>query len=288
MPAKVGVVEDGSLMFSLQMLAGAGDDCTYASLYPQADSGTGVKTKVQLQAERNVLVALLSAILAAAADEKLADVASPFARNMCRHFGMLFAAGTQPPPPAPAVFRHEARTEPQSAPAMPQGLRELDIHLFLDALIEVLCDKAPARARAALDGLATFLDTLLMLHEAKSKIGKPADAAQPGDGAGPAAMDVAAPPASAAQGDGRSQQQQPTASEQAATAGQDQQQKGSGEGGTADGSAQAQQQKPPEARTPSARLSKVNGVDCTWEERRQLHDKWCCVHRHKFAVLAST
>lgn len=55
-----------------------------------------------------MLQTLLSAILCAAAEEKLAKEAVPFARHICRHFAMLFVAGAQPPPPAPIMFRQEA------------------------------------------------------------------------------------------------------------------------------------------------------------------------------------
>ncbi len=60
-----------------------------------AQAEQGVKTKTQLLAERNVLVTLLSAVIAAAAEDKLGETAAPFARDVCRHFAMLFAAGTQ-------------------------------------------------------------------------------------------------------------------------------------------------------------------------------------------------
>lgn len=52
-----------------------------------------------------VLATLLAAVIGAAADEKLHDVAGPFARGICRHFAMLFAAGAHPPPPAPMMAR---------------------------------------------------------------------------------------------------------------------------------------------------------------------------------------
>lgn len=69
----------------------------------------------------------------------------------------------QSPPPAPAMYRPgvpppgssaqnaaaaAAGGNPPPAPApttMPQGLQELDIHLFLDALLDVLCDKVTRR-----------------------------------------------------------------------------------------------------------------------------------------------
>ncbi len=51
-----------------------------------------------------------------------------------------------------------------------QGLRELDVHLFLEALLDVLCDKAPKRQAAALDALSIFADTVLMLHSARASV----------------------------------------------------------------------------------------------------------------------
>ncbi|GAX77356.1 hypothetical protein CEUSTIGMA_g4802.t1 [Chlamydomonas eustigma] len=160
----------------------------------------GVKTKTQLIAERQVLVTLLSAVIGATANEKLVDVATPFAHGICRHFALLFAAGTPRPPPAPVMSSRSSSSVPAAAPAsaaegasglsapstvsdsaaaaaaadagacsLPLGLRELDINLFLDALVELLCDKVPHRARAAVDGLAVFVDTTLMLHSAQRR-----------------------------------------------------------------------------------------------------------------------
>ena len=48
-----------------------------------------------LPARPQVLVALIGAVIGAGADEQLGDVAGPFARGICRHFAMLFAAGAQ-------------------------------------------------------------------------------------------------------------------------------------------------------------------------------------------------
>ena len=87
---------------------------------------------------------------------------------------MLYSAGAVSPPPAPAMSRpHNAATDPMLAAAsMPQGLRELDVNLFLDALVEVLCDKLAARARAAHDALSIFTDTVLKLHHARTQADK--------------------------------------------------------------------------------------------------------------------
>jgi hypothetical protein len=40
---------------------------------------------------------------------------------------------------------------------MPPGLRELDVGLFIDALLDVLCDRVATRGRAALDGINVFV-----------------------------------------------------------------------------------------------------------------------------------
>lgn len=56
-----------------------------------------MKTKTQLLAERNVLKQLLSTAVGAAADQDLAEDAVPFAKGVCRHFAMLFAAGCSAP-----------------------------------------------------------------------------------------------------------------------------------------------------------------------------------------------
>ncbi|GIL72029.1 hypothetical protein Vretifemale_2442, partial [Volvox reticuliferus] len=75
---------------------------------PKRQLDSGVKTKTQVVAERQVLVQLLAAVMGAAADEALAVAARPFALHVSRHFAMLFVAGTQPPPPAPVMARTAA------------------------------------------------------------------------------------------------------------------------------------------------------------------------------------
>ncbi len=57
----------------------------------------GVKTKTQLNSERNVLRQLLASILGASASEDLKEAAQPFARHVSRHFAMLVAAGASAP-----------------------------------------------------------------------------------------------------------------------------------------------------------------------------------------------
>ena len=127
----------------------------------------GVKTKTQLLAERQVLKQLLSTAVGAAADTELAAEATPFAHGVCRHFAMLFAAGCSAPSmaswqagmsqspqgtgpsngPPTAGSVGEAADEDSGGKARdgsrrgrtPHGhaLKELDAHLFFDALVEV-------------------------------------------------------------------------------------------------------------------------------------------------------
>ncbi|KAL6756896.1 hypothetical protein V8C86DRAFT_2435829, partial [Haematococcus lacustris] len=216
-PGPGGLPGGDAVEVLLEVLLGNGPVPSVQPLIAKGDPvEQGVKTKTQLVAERGVLVALVVAIIAASADPRLEDVALPFARHITRHFAMLFVAGTLPPAPGPAMFRHEPRPAPTdpatvgaaaaaaatagataataasnglpqpcapdaapgsttpdaksaaSASAMPQGLRELDVHLFLDALLEVLCDKEADRGWAALHTLSVFLDTLLVLHQART------------------------------------------------------------------------------------------------------------------------
>lgn len=127
----------------------------------------GVKTKTQLLAERQVLKQLLSTAVGAAADTELAADATPFAHGVCRHFAMLFAAGCSSPSMASwqaGMSQSPEGAGPSNGPPTagstgeaaggdsggktrdgsrrgrtPQGhtLKELDAHLFFDALVEV-------------------------------------------------------------------------------------------------------------------------------------------------------
>lgn len=133
----------------------------------------GVKTKTQLQAEKHVLKSLLTTIIGLSHDRELSDQARPFATGVCTHFSMLFAAGAASPPPAPPSSRF-AETDGQDSAnsgtsTCPASLKELDPHLFLDALVEVLTDPAAGCQEAALDALEQFVDCLLILHHAQAE-----------------------------------------------------------------------------------------------------------------------
>ena len=70
-----------------------------------------------------MLKSLITSILAASGDLKIADLAEPFVAGISRHFAFLYAAGTG------NVRGPEGRLLKW------HGLRELDPHVFLEALI---------------------------------------------------------------------------------------------------------------------------------------------------------
>ncbi|KAK9813301.1 hypothetical protein WJX72_012102 [[Myrmecia] bisecta] len=160
----------------------------------------GTKTKTQLLAERQVLKTLIAVTIGAAADPAVAEMASPFARGICRHFALLFAAGASAPPPTMPI----SRSSPQSKGGRADSLKELDPHIFLDALVEAICDESTKRARAALDGLSVFVDSLKLLLEAQKaavaeKLRKERkEAGQPADEGGQSAAEQPPQPSTSA------------------------------------------------------------------------------------------
>lgn len=120
-------------------------------------SDLGVKTRMQLLSERQVtplvssphsapalvdvsgrqkradlehygaqiLRQLLAGIITCSADPELADMAEPFATSVSRHFAFLYAAGAGNVRGADGKLQRGL------------SLRELDMHIFLEALIEV-------------------------------------------------------------------------------------------------------------------------------------------------------
>ena len=164
-------------------------DHDHPHIEPTSSDG-GVKTKTQLLAERHVLKQLLSTAVGAAADTDLAVDATPFAHGVCRHFAMLFAAGCstpmsaswqQPagsqspevlpggPPSGPPTGGSAGSGGPTNAAAgdpegkgkasKSQALKELDAHLFFDALVEVAASRA-----VAVTWVRLFLLELFTLH----------------------------------------------------------------------------------------------------------------------------
>ncbi len=91
----------------------------------------GVKTKTQLLAERQVLRQLITSVIAASADKDLQPQGADYTLGVCRHFALLFAAGASAPLPSVPAGTETSRTARMSS------LKELDPHIFLDALVEV-------------------------------------------------------------------------------------------------------------------------------------------------------
>ncbi|KAL2624095.1 hypothetical protein R1flu_008340 [Riccia fluitans] len=135
----------------------------------------GVKTKTQLMAERSVFKVLLMTVIAASAEHELREPKDDFVHNICRHFAMIFHVESSSASQAVATGQlgvgfsgvssggANAKTRNRS-----QGnLKELDPLIFLDALVAVLSENNRAHAKAALNGLNVFSETLLLLARSK-------------------------------------------------------------------------------------------------------------------------
>lgn len=72
-----------------------------------------------------VLQLLLVNIMACAGDPELSDLAEPFASGVARHFAFLYAAGTG------------NKRGPDGKLVKASSLKQLDAHVYLDALVEV-------------------------------------------------------------------------------------------------------------------------------------------------------
>uniref|UniRef100_A0A7I4F837 Non-specific serine/threonine protein kinase n=1 Tax=Physcomitrium patens TaxID=3218 RepID=A0A7I4F837_PHYPA len=139
---------------------------------PNVKGDLGVKTKTQLMAERSVFKVLLMTVIAASMELELQDGKDDFAANICRHFAMIFhvesaannPGGNSGPHTVTASGVPNARTRSNRAQA---NLKELDPLIFLDALVAVLADENRAHAKAALNGLNIFAETLLLLARSK-------------------------------------------------------------------------------------------------------------------------
>ncbi|KAJ8771163.1 hypothetical protein K2173_023488 [Erythroxylum novogranatense] len=134
----------------------------------------GVKTKTQLMAEKSVFKILLMTIIAASAELDLHDLKDDFVVNVCRHFAMIFhidCTSTNPSIPAAApggpLLASSSSSSSRSKNSTCCNLKELDPLIFLDALVEVLADENRVHAKAALDALNVFAETLLFLARSK-------------------------------------------------------------------------------------------------------------------------
>ncbi|KAJ8545743.1 hypothetical protein K7X08_018326 [Anisodus acutangulus] len=134
----------------------------------------GVKTKTQLLAERSVFKILLMTIIAASAEPDLHDSKDEYVISVCQHFAIIFhiessaAHGTLSAAPAGAsALSSSTSISAKSRYGTSSNLKELDPLIFLDALVDVLADENRLHAKAALNALNVFAETLLFLARSK-------------------------------------------------------------------------------------------------------------------------
>jgi transformation/transcription domain-associated protein len=137
----------------------------------QAD--LGVKTKTQLLAEKSVFKILLMTIIAADAEADLHDPKDDFVSNVCRHFAIIFHidsssnASIATAALGGSVLSSNVNVSSRSKTGTCLNLKELDPLIFLDALVDVLADENRLHAKAALNALNVFAETLLFLARSK-------------------------------------------------------------------------------------------------------------------------
>lgn len=134
----------------------------------------GVKTKTQLLAEKSVFKILLMTIIAADAEPDLHDPKDDFVFNVCRHFAMIFhidSSSANASTSTAALGGHGLSSNVNLSSRSKNGtclnLKELDPLIFLDALVDVLADENRLHAKAALNALNMFAETLLFLARSK-------------------------------------------------------------------------------------------------------------------------
>lgn len=121
----------------------------------------GVKTKAQLMAEKSVFKILLMTVIAASAEPDLHDPKDDYVVHVCRHFAMLFHIDCSF---GNSAAGNAAITGPSLSKSFTSSnLKELDSLIFLDALVDVLVDENRLHAKAALNALNVFAETLLFL-----------------------------------------------------------------------------------------------------------------------------
>ncbi|XP_042425801.1 transformation/transcription domain-associated protein-like [Zingiber officinale] len=133
----------------------------------------GVKTKTQLMAEKSIFKMLLTTIVAASADPELQDETNEFLSNICRHFALLFHVESSSsnlfvmPGQHVGSMISSSNSMNSRSRVNNSNLKELDPLIFLDALVEVLASENRLHAKAALNALTVFAETLLFLACAK-------------------------------------------------------------------------------------------------------------------------
>ncbi|KAG6647142.1 hypothetical protein I3843_07G057100 [Carya illinoinensis] len=155
------------------LLVSAVDTSSRRSEASDIKADLGVKTKTQLLAEKSVFKILLMTIIAANAEPDVSDPKDDFVFNVCRHFAMIFHIDTSENASivtsalGGSVLSSNVNFNSRSKNGTSLNLKELDPLIFLDALVDVLADENRLHARAALNALNVFAETLLFLARSK-------------------------------------------------------------------------------------------------------------------------
>ncbi|CAI9763537.1 unnamed protein product [Fraxinus pennsylvanica] len=167
------VTDDGSTSRQLSMfLVSSVDPSWRRSETSDIKADLGVKTKTQLMAEISVFKILLMTIIAASAEPDLHDPKDDYVVHICHHFAMIFHIESPTGHNSISVSSLGGPMLPSnsnvsSKPRNSISLKELDPLVFLDALVEVLADENRLHAKAALNALNVFAETLLFLARSK-------------------------------------------------------------------------------------------------------------------------
>lgn len=124
-------------------------------------------------AEKSVFKSLLMTVIAASAEPDLSGPEDDFIANICRHFAILFHidhTSTNGSIPTSGLGGSVLSSNVIASSRSKNGttnLKELDPLIFLDALVDVLTDENRLHAKAALNALHVFAETLLFLARSK-------------------------------------------------------------------------------------------------------------------------
>lgn len=167
------IADSGSTAGKLStLLASSGDLSWRRCETSDVKADLGVKTKTQLMAEKSVFKSLLMTVISSSVEEDLNDPKDDFIVNVCRHFALMFhvdsSASTSTTSTAGnSMLSLNANVGPRSRSTTGSNLKELDPLIFLDALVEVLADENRLHAKAALNALNVFAESLLFLARSK-------------------------------------------------------------------------------------------------------------------------
>ncbi|GJV78552.1 hypothetical protein Tco_1514422 [Tanacetum coccineum] len=123
-------------------------------------------------AEKSVFKILLMTIIAASAEPDSIDPKDDYVTNVCRHFTIIFhMENSFTNTHISAIFlggpllSSNTSNSFKSRNGSSSNLIELDTLIFLDALVEVLVDENRLHAKAALNALNVFCETLPLLGQ---------------------------------------------------------------------------------------------------------------------------